>query len=284
MAYVPFVDVMGVNSTKIPAVAALRMIALYATGSEGIQATSAEIARFKNAGVAVVLIDQSPSLSVFAAGRADIADVEQGAGTTKAAVAAILDRQAHGLQSTIYVSRGNLDSMTSAFTREVDRGQVRFGVADYSWSQAQAEKQLAANPSWAYCQYGDPESNPDTLVPGTKLTLAQAQCDIDIAQSSWADQFMLTAYATPTGESQTVWPTGVNFGWQPVTGAGAYHVQVAQGSDNVVDEHVTTPYLHGVQLASGSYQWRVAADRSPSHLASAWSSWRPFTVSSAEPS
>ncbi len=281
MAYVPFVDVTGVNSSNIPAVAALGIIALYATGTEGIEATSAEIARFKNAGVGVVLIDQTPSLSVFAAGLADVADVEQGAGTLETAVAAILDRQAHGWQSTIYLSESNLDSMISAFTSDVDQDLVLFGVANYSWSQAQSEDLLAANASWAYCQYGDPESNPDTLVPGTSLTLSQAQCDIDIAKSSWADQFMLTPltpYPTPAGESQTVWPTTVDFGWLAVSGATEYHVQVAQGSDVVVDEHVTTPYLHGVHLSAGSYQWRVAADQSASHLSSQWSTWHPFTV------
>jgi hypothetical protein len=281
MTYVPFVDVTGTNSNNIPAVAALGMIALYATGSDGIEATSAEIARFKNAGVGVVLIDQSPSLSVFAAGLADIADVEQGAGTTQTAVAAILDRQAHGWQSTIYLSYSNLDSMVSAFTSEVNQDLVLFGVANWSWSQAESEDQLAANANWAYCQYGTPETNPDTLVPGTNLTLSQAQCDIDIAQASWADQFMLSprpAYPTPTGQSQTAYPATINFGWQAVSGAGAYHMQVARGSDSLVDEHVTTPYLHGVHLPSGSYQWRVATDLSTSHLASPWSTWRPFTV------
>jgi hypothetical protein len=279
VTYVPFVDVTGENASNIPAVAALGIIALYATGSDGIEATAAEIARFKNAGVGVVLIDQTPSLSVFAAGLADIADVEQGAGTAETALAAILDRQAHGWQSTIYLSYNSLDSLIAALTSEVDQGLVVYGVANYAWSQAQSEDQLAANASWAYCQYGDPESNPNTLVPGTTMTLSEAQCDIDIAKSSWADQFMLTPFATPTGLSQTVYPATINFGWQPVTGVGQYHVQVARGADSVVDEHVPTPYLHGVNLVSGSYQWRVAADQGPSHTSSAWSGWRSFTVS-----
>jgi hypothetical protein len=281
MTYVPFVDVTGVNSDNVPAVASLGVIALYATGTDGIEATAAEIARFKDAGVGIILIDQSPSLSVFAAGLADVADVEPGAGTTETAVSAILSRQANGLQSTIYLSYSNLDSMISALPSDVDQALVLYGVADWNWSQAQSEELLAANPSWAYCQYGTPATNPDTLVPGTNVTLSEAQCDIDIAQSSWADQFMVTQrtpYPTPTGESQTAYPATINFGWQPVDGAGAYHVQVAQGSDVLVDEHVSTPYLHGAHLSSGSYQWRVAVDVSASNLASAWSGWIPFTV------
>ncbi len=282
MSYVPFVDATGKNCGNIPAVAALGLIALYATGTDGVEATAAEIARFKNAGVGVVLIDQTPSLSVFAAGLADIADVEQEAGTIPTAVAAILDRQAHGRKSTIYLSYSNLDSMISAFTSNIDRNLVQFGVANYEWSQAQSEDLLAANASWAYCQYGDPQSNPDTLVPGTNLTLSQAQCDIDIAKGTWADQFLLTPltpYPTPSDESQTVYPTTINFGWQSVTGALGYHVQVVRGSDSVVDESVSTSYLHGVHLPSGSYQWRVATEQSTSHLASPWSDWRSFTVS-----
>jgi hypothetical protein len=279
MTYVPFVDVIGVNSANIPAVSALGIIALYATGSDGIEATAAEIARFKNAGVGVVLIDQTPSLSVFAAGLADVADVEEGAGTPETAVAAILARQAHGWQSTIYISYNSLDSLIGAFTADVDQKRVLFGVANYEWSQAQSEELLSANASWAYCQYGDPDSNPDTLVPGTTVTLAQAQCDIDVAQASWADQFMFTPFAAPAGQSQTVYPASVNFGWAAVTGVGEYHVQVALGSRVVVDQHVSTPYLHGVHLPSGSYQWRVAADQSASHGSSPWSGWQPFTIS-----
>jgi hypothetical protein len=282
MDYLPFVDVTGVNAPNIPAVASLGIIALYATGTDGIEATAAEIARFKNAGVGVVLIDQTPSLSVFAAGLADIADVELRAGTVETAAAAVLARQAHGWQSTIYLSYSSLDSMISTFTSEVDRDRVQFGVANYEWSQAQAEDLLAANASWAYCQYGDPESNPNTLVPGTSVTLSKAQCDIDVAKGTWADRFVLkpqTAFPIPDGQSQTVYPATINFGWHAVTGAAEYHVQVARGSGNVVDEHVSTPYLNGVHLAPDSYQWRVAADQSTAHLASDWSAWDSFTVS-----
>jgi hypothetical protein len=76
-----------------------------------------------------------------------------------------------------------------------------------------------------------------------------------------------------------VYPATVDFGWDAVAGAGLYHVQVAQGATTVVDERVSTTYLHGIPLVAGDYQWRVAADQSVSHPASPWSDWRPFTVS-----
>jgi hypothetical protein len=281
--YVPFCDVTGASSPNIPAVPALGIIALYATGSDGIAATSDQIARFRSAGAGVVLIDQTPSLSVFAAGYADVADVEPGAGTFEAAAAAVLERQAHGWQSTIYLSYSNLQSMVDALSSEVDRKLVIFGVADYSWSQAEAEQLLAQNPSWAYCQFGDPQSNPDTLVPGTDVTLSQANADIDVAQSWWADQFLPhsdpapKAFPTPTGLSQAAYAS-VDVGWDAVAGAGSYHVQIAAGGKVVADETVTTPYLHGTPLHPGTaYQWRVAVHAAAGVDSSPWSEWIEFT-------
>ena len=289
MPYVGFVDVIGANSKKIPAVKGLGIIALYATGSEGIEATAAEVARFKNAGVGVVLIDQTPSLSVFAAGIADIADVEHYAGTPQAAINAILSRQAHGWQSTIYIGDDNLASLISMFSTEIKRDKVLFGVANYNWSVTEAETLLADNPSWAYCQYGDNITNAGTKIPGTDVTCGQAGCDIDVAKASWADQFMIKPpvkeppFAQPSGMSQTVWPATADFGWTSVAGAEQYHVQVQINTTNpnaipLVNKSVTTTNLHGVLISSGDYKWRVAVDAGNGHESSGWSAWKTFTV------
>jgi hypothetical protein len=189
-SFTSFVDVTGSNSHNVPDVPELGLIALYATGSDGIEATAAEIARFKNVGVGVILIDQTPSLSVWSAGLADVADIEALAGTYGAAADGALNRGRHGWVSTCYVSQSNLGALVSVLQdNKVDLSRVVFGIANYDDSIVTAEDALNANESWVYVQYGDPESNPRTLVPGTKVTLEQAQCDIDIAKSSWASQF-----------------------------------------------------------------------------------------------
>ena len=282
MSYVSFVDVTGVNSAKVPAVALLGIIALYATGSDGIEATAAEIARFKNAGVGVVLIDQTPSLSVFAAGVAHvaIADVETDAGTFATAIDGILARQARGEQSTIYLSYSNLDAFLSKLPSTVDRSLLSFGIADYAWSIADAKVKLAANPDWAYCQYGDPESNPNTLVPGTSVTLSQAQCDIDVADASWADQFKIPpprVFTPPKAMSQTTYAT-VDFGWSAITGAASYHFQLVTASKTVLDISTPTPALSGVKVDPGTvYYWRVAVDAAAGVKASPWTGFVQFT-------
>lgn len=196
--YVQFADFTHGSVPRVPAVAG-SLVALYATGSSEIEATAADIDKYKNAGVGVVLIDQTPSLSVFASGLADVADVEAFAGTPQAAASAVRARHSHGWESTIYCSYSMLGSIEDVLGSAARLDSVLFGVADYSWSQAEAEKLLSVNPNWAYCQYGDPLSNPNTFIPGTQVTLAQANADIDVAKATWAEEFMPGPQVGPNG-------------------------------------------------------------------------------------
>ena len=69
--FVDFIDITGGDASRAPFVkGGLR--AYYATGSMGIEETAAQVAAARAAGMGVVLIDQTPSLSVFAAGIADV--------------------------------------------------------------------------------------------------------------------------------------------------------------------------------------------------------------------
>lgn len=186
MNFVQFIDIIGVNAHRAPFVpGGLR--AYYATGTQGIEETAAQIAAAKAAGMGVVLIDQTPSLSVFAAGLADIADVERYAGTPAAAAAAVRARQARGWKSTLYVSYSSLPALRAAIGNPEG---VLYGVANYSWSLTASEQLLTQHADWAYIQYGDPASNPHTLVPGTNVTLQQAQADIDVGKAAWANEFL----------------------------------------------------------------------------------------------
>jgi peptidoglycan hydrolase-like protein with peptidoglycan-binding domain len=190
-SFTPFADATNNSLASIPASRTMVLIALYATGTNGIEATAVNIMKYKAAGTGVVLIDQTASLSVFAAGLADVADVERGAGTYASCAAAILARQKHGWQSTVYIAQSNLDALVSELHAVgCDMSLVLFGIANWSDSQAAAEAALDADASWAYIQYGDPGSNPDTLVPGTSVTLRSCNADINVGKDSWADGFM----------------------------------------------------------------------------------------------
>jgi hypothetical protein len=186
MTFVPFIDITRQFADRAPLVKG-GIRAYYATGSPDIMETAAQVAAAKAAGMGVVLIDQTVNLVLFRAGLADVGDIEAFAGTDAEAALAVAERQLHHYQSTLYVSFSALPGLKAEIRNPAG---VLYGVADYSWSQAQSEQLLGEHPDWAYTQYGDPMSNPLTLVPGTNVTLRQAQADIDIAKSTWANQFM----------------------------------------------------------------------------------------------
>jgi hypothetical protein len=184
-SFTEFYDIIAANFSNAPFVSG-GIVAVYVTGPSSIQESAAQIAAAEAAGMTVLTIDQQPGLATFAAGNAEIADVEAGAGSNSDAANAVLARQALGLISTIYISYSNLSALESALqSAGCNMADVYFGVADYDWSLEEAESLLASNPQWGYCQYGDPASNPSTLIPGTNVTLQQAQADIDVADDTW---------------------------------------------------------------------------------------------------
>lgn len=189
MTFTQFIDVTSDNAGNAPLVKG-GIRAYYDTGSSWVQETAGQVAAAKTAGMGIILIDQSPGLAKFATGQADVADIENGAGTTSALIAAVRTRQGHRWQSTAYVSYGSLAGLRTALSDAgLDMSLVLFGVADYSWSIAGAERLLGENADWAYAQYGSNLTNPRTLVPGTDVTLEQAVADINVGRDSWAGQF-----------------------------------------------------------------------------------------------
>ena len=183
--FVPFIDITTANADRAPLVKG-GIRAYYATGP-GIMETLAQIAAAKAAGMGLILIDQTPGLALFGAGLADVADIEAFAGTPAEAAVQVANRQKHTWQSTLYVSLDSLPALRAEIKNPVG---VFYGVADYSWSQAQSEQLLDQNADWAYTQYGDNITNAQTLVPGTQVTCGEARCDIDIAKYAWARQFL----------------------------------------------------------------------------------------------
>ena len=155
----------------------------YVTGSADIDWTPADWNHFPLAGK--IRVDQSASLLEFEAGRADVGDVENGAGTMTAFLAAAAERKKHSLDSTLYVSYDNLADAKAQITRAGLSGWVNYYVANWNWSMDQAEAFLATQGTAVAVQFASPSSNPRTILPGAKITLAVANCDLSVKRSGW---------------------------------------------------------------------------------------------------
>jgi hypothetical protein len=182
--YVIQIDATQANARNIPTDAIA--VAGYVTGTPGIQWSQADWDRFRLAGK--MRIDQAPGLAVFAAGYADAADVEAGAATLDEFLAAAR-RRAEGRHSTLYQSWG-ANGMALAIARGAVRANglaelVRYWVAEYSWSAAEAMAFMDSNPDVIAVQFATPSSNPATILPGSTLTLAEAQCDLSVKRADW---------------------------------------------------------------------------------------------------
>jgi hypothetical protein len=206
--YTGFTDVTGASAPNDPIVHG-GLVAAYLTGTGVVPWSAAEIAARRAGGEGVVGIDQTPGGQLFAQNgtvdgvKASIYDVEAEAGTPASAAAACRSRVALGVpQHTLYVSLSGLPALRAAVAGIPG---VVYGVADYSWSLAEAEAYIAANSDVVYAQYGDPQTNPNTLVPGTNVTLTQANADIDVARSSWAAQFIPQEETMATVGMQNDW-------------------------------------------------------------------------------
>lgn len=187
------IDAMRVNAHNIPA--GTLKVAGYDTGSGDVPWTAATWGMFPHAGH--VRIDQSPSLSLFAAGDADAADIEYLAGTVDAFAGihtdAVKARIAKGITwSTAYAT----DSTLAIIKADLDAagphgwyfGHVDCWLADWALSEAQAAALIGREVHGLTCravQWASPSSNASTIVPGGTLTLAQAQVDLSVADEAW---------------------------------------------------------------------------------------------------
>jgi len=155
-------------------------VAGYVTGTPDIQWVSADWDRFPNSGH--VRIDQSPTLSSWVSGGADVADVENGAGTIEQACVQARAREAKGWWSFVYISAGNLAALQSAVA-SFGLTKVQYWVANWNLNEAEAGDQLGGD--MVAIQWASPSSNPDTVVPGGSETLTAANVDLSVAIPSW---------------------------------------------------------------------------------------------------
>jgi hypothetical protein len=180
---VTMIDATGACSAVIPS--NTPKVAGYVTGSGGVQWTPADWSRFSPS--QVIRIDQSPGTGDL---QAQVKDVEPGAASNDDALSWGLGRRAAGFVPCWYTSRDNLTPLLNT----LDAGGLTSGqlwVADWSLNEDEAAAQVKAQsgpfPVKAI-QWASPTSNPKTLLPGTTMTLAKANCDLSVADASWPHQ------------------------------------------------------------------------------------------------
>jgi hypothetical protein len=178
VSYQVMIDAMHTSVVNIPENSPL--VAGYVTGTPEIAWTAQDWARFPGGHLRV---DQSPDLAQWAAGNADVADIEQGAGTSYEAVAGAMARTGKGWLSWVYTSQANLASLRSALEAAQLTGHVQFWVANWDLSEEEAVSQLSGDV--VAIQFASPSSNPVTIVPGSVLTLAQANADLSVTIPGW---------------------------------------------------------------------------------------------------
>lgn len=256
VATTEFIDTTGSNFNRAPLVKGT-VRAIYVTGTGIVPETAAEITAAEAAGVGLIRIDQHPGLPLFRAGKADVADIEQGAATIADAVSAVAERQAAGIkQHVLYISYSSQAALKAAVANPAG---VAYWVADYSWSLGSCQSRLTANTDWVACQYGDPDTNPTTLVPGTSVDLAMAQFDIDCGLTSWVNSFLPAAPkpAPAPALKAPAWPFGPNDYLGTPRAATACH----SGYFSSVDNHAVKVWQQRMQDRGWYYQGaRLAVD------------------------
>jgi hypothetical protein len=185
------VDAISASVANVPV--STGKVAGYVTGTPDIQWTAADWARFPGAGH--VRIDQSPDLASWISGAADVADIENGAGTQESAVAGALARKKRGWLSFIYVAQGNLSSMKDAVNAAGLSASVSYWVANWDLSEAEAAAALSGD--IAAIQWASPSSNPQTVVPGGSRTLSEANVDLSVTVPGWFEYVSPVTTATP---------------------------------------------------------------------------------------
>lgn len=164
-------------------------VAGYVTGTADIKWTPQDWARFPKSGKAP--IDQSPGLAAYASNEAMIADIEPLAGTVPAYVRACQERVRAGHPLCFYCSQNTVAQVSAALVNaKIPLANCWVWIANWNLSQAGADAMLGtsvAGVKVVAVQWASPTSNPRTPVPGSGLTLAEANVDLSVTRPTWFD-------------------------------------------------------------------------------------------------
>ena len=180
MTYSIMIDATGADAGNIPV--STPKVAGYVTGADGVPWAEADWARFPHSGH--VRIDQSPSLSMWASGAADVADMETGAASLETVIEVARRRSTQKRWfSFVYCSKGNYAALQEAVAAAELTGRVQYWIASWDLDEAEAVSQLGGD--IVAVQWASPASNPDMTVPGGSQSLAEANVDLSVTVPGW---------------------------------------------------------------------------------------------------
>lgn len=205
------IDTIHANVGNVPV--STPKVAGYDTGSEIIQWTDADWARFPNSDH--IIINQAPD--PFNPLLGYVYDSEDGAITIAQAVAGCVVRKAHGRELNVYISADSASNLCGALAA-ASVGDVNLWLANWNLSQEEATalvgtKLTATGPNGSYSypvvavQWASPTSNPDTIVPGSSETLSEANVDLSVALASWYKRSTPVVTPPPVVAPATIVPT-----------------------------------------------------------------------------
>lgn len=168
------VDTIHANVNNVPR--NCNKVAGYVTGTPDIRWTGGDWSRFKGAKVP---INQSNSVVVTA----PVCDVEPGAMTIAVAVESVRARRSIGETTTIYLPESLLVECEQAISAAGLSDHTYYGIANWNLSRDEAIAALGGRIKWV--QWASPSSNPNTKLPGTNLTLREANCDLSVTAADW---------------------------------------------------------------------------------------------------
>ena len=179
------IDAIHANVGNVPA--STPKVAGYVTGTPDIRWTHQDWQRFPRAGT--LRIDQSPGLAEYASNAASVADIEPGAGTVGAFVTASQSRLRLHRLLWFYGTQSVISQVSAALTAAgIPLSECGAWLANWNLSEAEADAALGtaiAGIRLVGVQWASPTSNPGTKVPGSNLTLAQAQVDLSVTVPGW---------------------------------------------------------------------------------------------------
>jgi hypothetical protein len=250
----------------VPQLAALKpkKVAGYVTGSPDILWTLQEWDMFPDSQTGKVRIDQSPGLQALATNKADVGDVESRAGTIRDFINAALIRRDHYKEkSTIYIQASNANEAHAECQSAGILDHVLWWIADWNLSEQEATARL--NDTVVAVQYASPTSNPNTVIPGSLMRLADVNVDLSVTRADWIPPKIVKLSLSVTPVSIVV-----NGGWSKVSEADHYVIADATGKvlartvDNHVKALVITPgeaiivhaIVHSKAVLVGTWQMR----------------------------
>jgi len=167
----------------------IKYVGGYVSGTPDIKWTTEDWARFP--GARHIRIFQGygdlPDVHSF-----DAVDIESGAVTPAEAASIVRTRVLAGIPWThLYGTDATLaetGAAIRAYGNSIWNGHVSAWLADWNLNESEAAAKIGTQIHGMTCmavQWASPSSNPNTLVPGTNVTLKAANCDLSVCDATW---------------------------------------------------------------------------------------------------